>query len=276
MIAKNVGIKKALGKFILATNIDVIINQKIYKFISEKKLKKKTIYRCNRHCIDYDYSGNLDDSYLDQFTNFIDKKYYSLDVQKQKKHYVYSSLNKYIQLLFENFKKLFHDLIIIIKFKKKITSLVKKFSIKNFISICKKIIIYLKNFKIILINAFGKKLFTNACGDFTLLDKNSWIDLKGYSELPIFSWHLDSLLLWEAKFKKYQFYNFNDQYYIYHINHNSGGRISIQKEMFENLNRNKIPYLTNEKFLNLISKLEKDSNYLNKNYFWGLHNEFLH
>ena len=57
MIAKNVGIRRASGEFILATNIDVIINQKLYEFISQKKLKEKTIYRCDRHCIEYDYSG---------------------------------------------------------------------------------------------------------------------------------------------------------------------------------------------------------------------------
>ena len=33
MIAKNVGIRRASGKFVLATNIDVIINQKLYEFL---------------------------------------------------------------------------------------------------------------------------------------------------------------------------------------------------------------------------------------------------
>ena len=41
MIAKNVGIRRASGKFVLATNIDVIINQNLYQFISTKKLKEK-------------------------------------------------------------------------------------------------------------------------------------------------------------------------------------------------------------------------------------------
>ena len=35
MIAKNVGIRRASGEFILATNIDVILNQKIYEFIEK-------------------------------------------------------------------------------------------------------------------------------------------------------------------------------------------------------------------------------------------------
>ena len=38
---------------------------------------------------------NIDDNYLDQFTKFIDKKYYSLDVKTNEKHYVYSSFFKY-------------------------------------------------------------------------------------------------------------------------------------------------------------------------------------
>ena len=41
MIAKNVGIRRALGKFILATNVDVIMNQDIFKFIAQKYFKKK-------------------------------------------------------------------------------------------------------------------------------------------------------------------------------------------------------------------------------------------
>ena len=112
MIAKNVGIRRASGEFILATNIDVLINQKLFKFISNKKLKEKTIYRCNRHCIDYDYNDNLDEVHLNQFTKFIDKKYYSLDVVTNKKYYVYSSPLKYINLLFDlifrtNYKEVF-------------------------------------------------------------------------------------------------------------------------------------------------------------------------
>ena len=37
-------------------------------------------------------------------------------------------------------------------------------------------------------------LHTNACGDFTLLSAADWANLRGYSELEVFSMHLDSLL----------------------------------------------------------------------------------
>lgn len=255
MIAKNVGIRRASGEFILATNIDVIMNQKIYEFIAHKKLEQNTIYRCDRHCIDYDYTGNIEDRYLDQFTNFIDKKYYSLDVKTKSKHHVQSSVFRYLKIFNKNF--------------------FKKISFKNFKSIFKKIIFYLKYYKVVPVFFFQKKLFTNACGDFTLLDKNSWIDLKGYCELPIYSWHLDSLLLWEAKFKKYKFVDFDDEYYIYHINHLTSGVLSVKEDLFESLNNKKIPYLTNEEFLKLASKFSKNPNHLKTNELWGLHKEKL-
>ena len=259
MIAKNVGIRRASGKFVLATNIDVIINQNLYQFISTKKLKEKTIYRCDRHCIQYNYSGNIEDSHLDQFTNFIDKKYYSIDVKTNKKYYVYSSLLRQLNNFFTIFR-----------IKKNEKKLFQKITIKNFISISKKIIFYLRNYKF-----FQEKLFTNACGDFTLLDKVSWIDIKGYCELPIYSWHLDSLFLWEAKYKKFKFYDFNNKYYIYHMNHNFSGVISQKEKMFENLKNNKIPYLTNEEFLDIAIKLSKNPDFMKTDEFWGLHNKNL-
>ena len=258
MIAKNVGIRKASGKFILVTNIDVLINQKLYEFISKKKLQEKTFYRCDRHCVDYDYSGNIEDTYLDQFTNFIDKKYYSLDTKTKKKYYVYSSPYRQIRTFLES-----------IFFKNNI-GLLKRIRIKHLIRIIRKIRFYLDNYKI-----FKKKLFTNACGDFTLLDKNSWIDLKGYCELPIYSWHLDSLLLWEARFKNYNFYDLKDTHYIYHMNHHKSGVISEKNKLFENLDKNKIPYLTSDEFLDILIKLSKNPDYLKINEFWGLHNKNL-
>jgi len=255
MIAKNVGIRRALGKFILATNVDVIMNQDIFKFIAQKELKEKTIYRCDRHCIDYNYSGNINDDYLNQFTNFIDKKYYSIDVKNKSKYHVQSSVLRYLNIFNKDF--------------------FKKISIKNLISITKKIIFYFKYYKVLPVFFFQKKLFTNACGDFTLLDKNSWIDLKGYCELPIFSWHLDSLLLWEARYKNFNFYDFDENYYIYHMNHHTSGVISVKETLFESLNNKKIPYLTNEKFLDLALKLSNNPDHLKTNEFWGLHNEKL-
>ncbi|NBR14672.1 MAG: glycosyltransferase family 2 protein, partial [Crocinitomicaceae bacterium] len=47
-IAKNVGVKRANGEFILCLNADVLLHPKIVEFIADKKLKKEFYYRANR------------------------------------------------------------------------------------------------------------------------------------------------------------------------------------------------------------------------------------
>jgi hypothetical protein len=48
MIAKNVGIRRARGEFVLATNIDVILNDDLAAFIARRQLQKGKMYRIDR------------------------------------------------------------------------------------------------------------------------------------------------------------------------------------------------------------------------------------
>ena len=47
-IAKNVGIRRAKGEYVLATNPDIIFNPKILKYIAKRRLRKDTFYRTDR------------------------------------------------------------------------------------------------------------------------------------------------------------------------------------------------------------------------------------
>ena len=49
MIAKNVGIRRALGEYILATNIDILFSDELMRFIAERKLEPGKMYRIDRH-----------------------------------------------------------------------------------------------------------------------------------------------------------------------------------------------------------------------------------
>jgi len=49
MIAKNVGIRRARGEFILATNVDILFDDSVISFLSKKKLQKGCIYRAYRY-----------------------------------------------------------------------------------------------------------------------------------------------------------------------------------------------------------------------------------
>jgi len=55
MIAKNVGIRRALGEFVLATNIDILFSDRLMKFLASKRLKENRMYRIDR----YDVPSNI-------------------------------------------------------------------------------------------------------------------------------------------------------------------------------------------------------------------------
>jgi hypothetical protein len=49
MIAKNVGIRRARGRFILATNIDILFSDELMAFLAEQRLEPDRMYRIDRH-----------------------------------------------------------------------------------------------------------------------------------------------------------------------------------------------------------------------------------
>jgi hypothetical protein len=63
MIAKNVGIRRARGRFVLATNIDIIFSNELVEFFAAGKLRPGVIYRVDRHDIESNYpiEATLDD-----------------------------------------------------------------------------------------------------------------------------------------------------------------------------------------------------------------------
>jgi len=54
MIAKNVGIRRARGRFVLATNIDIILSTEIVQFIAARQLDPMCLYRADRHDVQSD------------------------------------------------------------------------------------------------------------------------------------------------------------------------------------------------------------------------------
>ncbi len=52
MIAKNAGIRRAQGDFILATNIDILFSDELFRFLSGRKLEPGKMYRIDRYDID--------------------------------------------------------------------------------------------------------------------------------------------------------------------------------------------------------------------------------
>ncbi|PYQ90463.1 MAG: hypothetical protein DMG02_10260 [Acidobacteria bacterium] len=55
MIAKNAGIRRARGRFVLATNIDIIFSPELVAFVASKQLRPGHVYRVDRHDIENEF-----------------------------------------------------------------------------------------------------------------------------------------------------------------------------------------------------------------------------
>ena len=65
-------------------------------------------------------------------------------------------------------------------------------------------------------------LHTNGCGDFTLLAREHWMDLRGYPEFDLFSMNIDSVFCWAAHHGGAREEILQDPMRIYHIEHGTG------------------------------------------------------
>jgi hypothetical protein len=126
-----------------------------------------------------------------------------------------------------------------------------------------------------LIRQKAKKLHTNACGDFTLLSKKKWFELKGYPELEMYSFHIDSLFLYMAHYlgirEKFLHHP------IYHLDHSGGWAPEKENELFTKMKSKGIPVMNYSELLNWERKMNRTLKpiiFNNEN--WGLADKNLH
>jgi hypothetical protein len=108
--------------------------------------------------------------------------------------------------------------------------------------------------------ARSQRLHTNACGDFTLLARDDWFRLRGYPEWPIFSWHIDSVFMFAADANDIKHVVLGRKFPIFHIDHSVGSGWSPDGAtlLFARLNRQGIPYLSDDDVLRIRKNFAED------------------
>ena len=91
-------------------------------------------------------------------------------------------------------------------------------------------------------------LHTNACGDFTLLAREHWFDLRGYAEMDLYSMNLDSLFCFAAHYGGAREEMLPDPMRIYHIEHGSGWTPEGYARLFEQLTAKGISFIAMKRF----------------------------
>ncbi|MCB0754300.1 MAG: hypothetical protein H6603_04280 [Flavobacteriales bacterium] len=162
-IAKNVGIRRAVGEHILCINADVLIHPRIIKFVASGKLKTDTYYRADR----WDYASvetlSLENLYEKGIMLFMKGFRYDLEgvVFKRTYHSALKILNR---------ARLFWNL-----WKERHTSISNRYG-----------------FNVVYDNG-GYIAHCHASGDFMLMTKENWFLFRAYPEYTSISTHTDSL-----------------------------------------------------------------------------------
>lgn len=187
MIAKNVGIRRAKGRFVLCTNVDILFSDALFERLAQRNLQENCFYRANR-C---DVPDTLDEQWpIKQQLDFC-------------KHNIVKRLGK--NQLYANFAETSGFLFNHRMFKPLLSTLSR-----------------IKSSYATGITDRLNGLDLDACGDFTMMGKQSWIDIQGYPELEIYSIHIDSMGVIAAAALNIQQVIFKDEECGYHMEHSGG------------------------------------------------------
>lgn len=181
MIAKNVGIRRARGEYVLATNPDLLFTDPVIALLASDRLATDAMYRIDRHDVGADVPDDLS----------FDEQIAWCGGHVLRVHTGRGSLPPGVTDLVdfalrrssgwrESLSRLRGALRALSRLRPSRESL--RVALQHAAK---------------LLDA-APAVHTNACGDFTLLARERWHALDGYPELPLWSMHLDSLLCYMA------------------------------------------------------------------------------
>lgn len=252
-IAKNVGIRRARGEYILSTNADILFNDELIEFFALKKLSKEKFYRIDRY--DVYKTIPLDLSAQEQL-DFSEAHIFERKSIKGSTFYKNSLVFRLKRLI--NYYKL--DLNTRLKVIRRAYSKSYKFQTEkapnHFISNLKQSIHYKRVINFILetpytivktIRAYlstpyitrsnltveeQEGIHTYAAGDFFLMAKEHWQKLRGFPEFSTSS-YIDGYICFMAVALGLQQFIFQSRYKIYHQNHHGRDRANRPATDFE-------------------------------------------
>jgi hypothetical protein len=296
MIAKNVGMRRARGRFILATNIDLLFSDELMSYLAKRKLDADAIYRIDRWDVRKDVPrGASIEEQLDYCRKNIlrvSTKEGTVIIPKRKMAAIYSSLLIYIYMFFWRVVLFLRYAIIWMKpWIPTIRHLRGLSTRKGWIGMYNHLMIPFRNSRILsrLVGKIGSiqkppsvgdnktsppisqylQLHAGACGDFELLSRERWSRICGYPEWEVFSMHIDSVGLYAAFFDGAREIVLKSPMRIYHIEHGSGWTPEGDAEMYRHIESLGIPIMTAEDFYSCIAEMHSGRySYNNRN--WGL------
>lgn len=252
MMAKNVGIRRAVGTFILATNVDILFSDELMRFLASGDLRPRSLYRVDRHDVPSDVLAHAS---IDQQLDFCKRNAFRVCSRNGTRNLDTGEL---------------HRIYSPVPFVSRRLDWIRSLLLRSPFRGSRVLEDHAR------LRTRRARLHTNASGDFTLMAKDRWFELRGYPELEMFSFHIDSLLCYMAHHAGLR--EVVLRYPIFHIEHSGGWTPAAErdKSLYTRLSEARIPRLTNDQFDALAVQMRRERRPLIFNdEAWGLANEEL-
>ena len=269
MIAKNVGIRRARGDFVLATNIDVLFSDALVRFMRDH-LRRSHLYRVDRYDVLGDIPVAASVGTVLEFCKIntfrINRRDGVYMIKERKLYPIHETatglMRAWAESAWRGFTGLCHHAARQPRrtrraghgFMAVLVGAPRRILERGTASVVSIVVALRRVFEI-------PRLHTNACGDFTLMARDDWFRMRGYPEWEIFSWHLDSVLVHQAYGNGLRIVELDDPMRAYHIEHGLGSGWSREGEefLFARLERAGITCLSNDDFVRIARKIRADA-----------------
>jgi len=260
-IAKNVGIRRARGRFVLATNVDLLFSHELVEFLASGKLVPKAMYRIDRYDV---RSGIPTNASLTEQLDYCARNIIRVNAREDVvSPDVLDALEREPKFRLKVPRTLY--MFWRTRFRSRLRTRDYLGMETTHHSALQVQMRYLKRH---FCPPFPL-LHLGAAGDFTLLSREDWRSLGGYPELPIHAVNLDSVFCHIAYHNGIPERVLQDPMRIYHIEHEPGWL--PQWQLKARLDAAGIPMLNGNEYISWINRIYKEKRLVVTNGpDWGL------
>jgi hypothetical protein len=264
MIAKNVGIRRALGDYVIATNIDIIFSDELFRWLKSGPIREGALYRSDRWDIPNEIQLEPDLDIL---------------LARAREQAIRRNLKDGTHIRrdggFHNISGQRFDGIFYQPLEGLIAGL--KQSLGNDGPVPRDQVLLALDAMLsselprLRRDFLIPMLHTNACGDFTMMARRDWFALRGYPEWNIFSWHIDSVIVYQAHYNGLPIEELDPAAIHYHIEHDYGSGWTPEGagSLWARLSERGIPFISYRRFKELVFEMQ-DNAEQNR---WTLYND---
>lgn len=251
MIAKNVGIRRARGEYTIATNIDIIFSDELFRWLKSEVMQDGVLYRSDR----WDIPNEIQlEEKLDLLLQRARREAIRRNVKdgtyvRRDGEFVTLSGNRFDELVYYPVQKLAVQL-------KQALDADGHLSEHDAKRIADDLLVELPKLRR---EFLVPTLHTNACGDFTMLAQRDWSMLRGYPEWNMFSWHIDSVLIFQAHYAGLRIEEIGRACVHYHIEHDYGSGWTPEgaDSLWARLVERGIPFISYAQFKDIVAELQE-------------------